>query len=113
MDRSQLIGRALRARTEEEVSAAEHAIERWLRQNPSDSGVLAAAERLEERRAQLRDPERTSNRLSLVVFPLVSLAVAAGVVALSGSWSAGLVAGLVLGLFVSEMIFSKPHGPYA
>ena len=80
-DRVALIDRMLEASSEQEVEVAEKDAEGWIKENPDDVRVIAAGERLDEKGARARDPERGYNRPSLsvfvVVFTLVTLAVGA------------------------------------
>lgn len=100
-EREALMARMRSAATLSEVDAALEEARTWLRDHPGDDQVTAAMQRLEERGEQLRDPEKTPNWASLVVFVVVAVAVWAVVYVLSGGWALSVLAGVVLGMEVA------------
>ena len=93
--RDALIERMLRARTVEDAEAANVSADAWLKENPGDPRVLAAQERLDEKGARMRDPERGTDRVTLVVYACAFLLAAVSVLVLTGSFYAAGFAGLI------------------
>ena len=104
-DREVLIARMLEARTGREVEASEQAADEWLRENPGDTRVAAAGERLARRGARVRAPERKVNRATAAAFAAVFLAAAFLAGALTGSFYAAFAAGLLVALPVAEFVW--------
>lgn len=97
-ERTSLINTMLSARTEEEISEAEKAADKWLEENPADDRVIVARERLESTARKRRDPERIPNRLSVIA--LLAAALVSGLVVAIGTGDLGttLQISLVVGL---------------
>jgi len=109
-ERRALIDRMLGARTEREVEAAEEAADEWLKDNPGDTRVIAAHERLAERADRVRDPERKVNRVTIVVFAAVFSSVALVAGTLTGNLYAALAAGFLVTLPVTELVWEMLYG---
>ena len=66
--RGEMLERLSDARTGSDVSEAEREADAYLKRHPHDVDVVVAAEKLDERAAKVRDPERKANRWSIAVF---------------------------------------------
>ena len=94
--RTELLDRMLGAGTFRDAEAVEGLADLWLEENPGDSRVLAAQQRLEKRVARVRDPEREADRATLMVFIVAFSAAASVVFLLTGMLYAALVAALIV-----------------
>lgn len=115
-ERDALIGRMLGARTVRDAEAANASADIWLEENPGDQRILAAQERLDARDARMRDPERGTDRVTLVVYACAFLGTALAVFALTGKLhAAGITGLLVVFVFpwdgVGEVIVEWRRGP--
>lgn len=90
-----LIDRMLGARTVRDAEAANASADAWLGKHPGDPRVLAAQERLDARYAGIRDPGRSADRVTLVVYVCAFLGTALAVFALTGRLRAAGLAGLL------------------
>ena len=95
-ERDALIDRMLGARTVRDAEAANASADAWLQKNPGDPRILAAQERLDARDARLHDPERGTDRATLVVYVCAFLGTAVAVYALTGRLHAAGIAGLLV-----------------
>ncbi len=115
-ERDALIDRMLGARTVRDAEAANASADAWLKKNPGDLRIIAAQERLDEKDARMRDPERGGGQTTLAVYVCAFSGAALTVFALTGRLYAAGLAGLlvVFGLpwdGVGEAIVEWRRGP--
>ncbi len=114
-ERDALIDRMLGARTVGDAEAANASADAWLK-DPGDLRIIAAQERLDEKGARMRDPERNAGQTTLAVYICAFSGAALVVFALTGRlYAAGLAGLLVVFGFpwdgVGEAIVEWRRGP--
>lgn len=107
--REALIARMQSAGTFSEVEVAMNEAREWLRTHPGEDRVAAAMQRLEEREERLANPGSAPDwrgiAASITVFAVAAIAISGLLYALSGRWTISVIAGVVLSLKVTWLIF--------
>lgn len=103
--RRALMKRLSGARTESEISEVEREAVLYLRQHPQDMDVVVAAERLEERAAKIRDPERKANRWSVAVFVGLAALITLAVFGYTRAWVPAVLVGVPIAGLVAEGVW--------
>jgi hypothetical protein len=114
--RTGLLDRMLGAGTGRDVEIAEASVGRWSDGSPGDPRVPASYERLEERGAEIRDPERGADPAPLAVFVVAFSAAVSVMFVPIGLAHAALIAAPIVAFGMSwddvgEAIAEWRYGP--